>query len=396
MKNKLVTLAFLLMLAAFVTVLALPADEESIARENRTRSTPPPLNTDTVFSGSFASGFESFIGDSIGYRSFFTTLAQNADSYKGFTPETGRIISTNKDIGTGTTQKQTLLVADNAIIEMFSKNPEQEKVYAETVNEFAAKLPNDIKVYNMIIPTQLSFKEPIYKNLQDDQQKAIESIYSMLDESVTPIDAYSALGEHKDEYIYFRTDHHWTQRGAYYAYRAFMDAEGGESVDINNFESNTFSGFLGSLYDKVNDPSLSIVPDTVEWFDVDPEDHVKTVMHAIDENGKYITYKTPIYVKEKANYSFFLGGDHAVAEMKNSDNPDGKTLVVIKESYSNALAPWLIKSYGTVVLVDPRNYKGKFEDILNEYSPDEVLITNYIFTTNFNDYCALMSGMYQD
>lgn len=394
MKNKLVIGAFVLMLAAFVTVIALPADEASIIAENRPRATVPPLNGETVFSGEFASGFESCLGDSVGYRSFFTALSKSMETYKGFVPKTGQIVSTNKDIGTGTTQKQTLLVADNAIMEMFIKDTEQEKLYAEAVNHYARKLPENIKLYNMIIPTQLSFQEPIYKNLQDDQQKAIKSIYEKLDESVAKVDAYSEIEQHTDEYIYFRTDHHWTQQGAYYGYRAFMSAEGGNAVDINDFEKHSISGVLGYLYEKVNDASVVTVPDTVEWFDVDPDGHIKTVMHAIDEEGNFITYGNSMYDKSKASYSFFFGGDHSIIEMTNEDNPDGKTLVVLKESYSNALGPWLIKSYHKVVLVDPRSYKGKFEDIIDDYSPDEVLIANYIFTTNFEDYCELLKELY--
>ena len=84
MKNKTVIIAFVLMIAAFIVVLALPADKESIEAENRVMSTVPPLDSGTVFSGQFASGFESFIGDSIGFRSFFTRLAKQLEDQKGF------------------------------------------------------------------------------------------------------------------------------------------------------------------------------------------------------------------------------------------------------------------------------------------------------------------------
>lgn len=395
MKNKLVIGAFALMLGIFALILALPADEASIAAENRSRALLPSLNGETVFSGRFATDFESFVGDSMAYRSFFTSLSKSMESSRGFVPKTGQIVSANKDIGTGTTQKQTLLVADNAIIEMFVKNPEQEKIYAQTVNYYAQKLPENIKLYNMIVPTQLSFKKPIYKNLQDDQEKAISSIYEKIDESVTKVDVFGEIEPHSDEYLYFRTDHHWTQRGAYYGYSAFMSAEGGEKVDINDFEVNSIGGVLGYLYDKVNDASVMTVPDTLEWFDINSDGHIKTRMHSVDDNGEQITYGNSMYDQTKAGYSFFFGGDHDIVEMTNTKNPDGKTLVVIRESYANALAPWLINNYKKVVLVDPRGYKGTFNEILDEYTPDEVLISNYIFTTNFEDYCDLLKDMYK-
>ncbi|MCD8180063.1 MAG: hypothetical protein LUF26_01085 [Firmicutes bacterium] len=394
MKNKLVIGAFALMLAAFIVVLSLPADTESIEAENRTAATAPPLSEETVFSGEFASGFESFIGDSVGYRSFFTQLSKQIESLEGFTPDTGSVISANKDIGTGTTQKMTLLVADGAIMEMFERNEDNERVYTEMVNHYAEKLPEDIELFNMIIPTQLEFQEPIYKNLQDSQKDAIDAIYAGLDERVTAVDAYSALEEHKDEYIYLRTDHHWTPLGAYYAYRAFMSAEGGEAADKDDFESGAIQNFLGYLYDRVNSSDFEAEPDVIEWYDVDPDEHITTVMHGLDDDGNPTTYSGTMYDRTKANYSFFFGSDHPIVEMTNEDNTGGKTIVLLKESYSNALAPWLIKSYYKVILVDPRIYKGDFEDVLSDYSPDEVMIVNYILTTNFPDYCALLTDLY--
>ncbi len=394
MKNKLVIGAFVLMMAAFVTFLALPADKKSIEAENRTMSTAPPFTGETVFSGDFASGYESFIGDSVGCRSFFTRLSGRMESLKGITPGGGKVVSANKDIGTSTTLKQTLLIADGAIMEMFARNPEQEALYVDAVNHYAEKLPENIKLFNMLIPTQLEFKEPIYKNLQDSQSAAIDAIYESLDERVTKIDAVGALEERSDEYIYLRTDHHWTQLGAYYAYRRFMETEGGEAVDKDSFEVKKIQNVFGFLYDNINSDAEDVDPDTLEWYDLDKENHIRVVMYNLGEDGELNKYDGTMYDKKKKNYNFFFGSDHPVVEMTNDDNPDGKTLAVIKESYANALAPWLIKSYHKVVLVDPRIYKGNFQDIIDEFSPDETLITNYIFTTNFADYCDMLKNLY--
>lgn len=394
MKNKTVIIAFVIIIAAFIVVLALPADKESIEAENRVMSTVPPLDSGTVFSGQFASGFESFIGDSIGFRSFFTRLAKQLEDKKGFTPDTGKIISTNKDIGTGTTQKQTLLMVNNSIMEMFMRNPQHEQLYADTINHYAESLPESISLYSMIIPTQLEFQEPMYKNLQDSQKAAIDSIYEKLDGNVTAVDAYGALAPHRDEYIYFRTDHHWTPLGAYYAYREFMNANGGNAVNKDDFEANRIQNVLGYLYDRVDNPEIAANPDTIEWYDVDPDNRLDISMHDTDENGNPTTYNGTMYDRTKANYLFFFGSDHPVVEMTNDDIPDGKTLVVLKDSYSNVLAPWLINSYHKVVMVDPRIYRGNFRNIIDNYSPDEVLIVNYIFTTNFPDYCNMLKNMY--
>lgn len=395
MKDKLVIGAFALMIAAFIVVLAMPADKESVEKENRVMSTVPPLEGDVIFSGEFASGFESFVDDNIGARSFFTQLSKQFESIKGITSDTGKIISTNKDIGTGTTQKQTLLLLDNAIMEMFIRNPEAEKLYTDTINEYAEKLPENVKLYSMIIPTQLEFQESIYRNLQDSQKAAIEAMYEKLDSNVTPIDVYGALKEHSDEYIYFRTDHHWTPLGAYYAYCEFMKAAGGEPVNKDDFEMNKIQNVLGYLYDRVDQPEMAEVPDRIEWYDIDPDNHIKTAMYEVDENGNFTNYNGTMYDRAKANYLFFFGSDHPVVEMTNSDKTDGKTIVVMKDSYSNVFTPWLIKSYYRVIMIDPRIYKGHLQTILDTYSPDEMLISNYIFTTNFEEYCEMMRDIYK-
>lgn len=389
MKNKTTIAAFLLMLAVFTVMLLLPADKESVEKENRPMSTMPALSEETVFSGELASGVESVIGDNIGFRSFFTKLSSLIEGSKGFVPKTGEIISTNKDIGTGTTQKQTLLLVDNAIMEMFIRNDSQEELYAQTVNGYARMFGGNIKLYSMLIPTQLSFREPMYKNLQDDQQEAINSIYEKLDRNITAVDAYSALESHSDEYVYFRTDHHWTQLGAYYAYRAFMDAAGSEAVSKDDYEQNKISGVLGYLYDKVNRAEIASQPDTIEWFDINKNPHIFVKMY--DET--LTPYNGVMYDRSKASYDFFFGSDHPVTEMVNENNLGGKTIVVMKESYANVFAPWLIESYHRVVLVDPRIYGGDFQTMIDNFAPDELLIMNYVFTTNFPDYCVLMDKL---
>lgn len=394
MKNKLIIGGFLLMLAAFVAVFALPADEKSIESENRTMTELPTLSRSNIFSGKFASQFEEFTGDNIAFRSYLTTASKQLDGIKGITPHAGAVISTNKDIGTGSTIKMTLLFTEDAVMEMYRKNSATEKMYTDAVNLYAKKLPENIELYNMLIPTQLEFQKPIYKNLQDSQSEAIEEMYGMLDERVKSVNVLDTMKEHMDEYIYLRSDHHWTPLGAYYAYREFMLTEGSHSVKNTDYEKHEIKGFLGYLYDRVNTPGIAKQPDTIEWYDVDTESSIDVKMHKI-VGGKLTEYDGVMYDEEKQNYSFFFGSDHPIVEMTNSKNAGGKTIVVIKDSYANAFAPWLITSYAKVVLVDPRIYKGGFDTILKKFEPDEVLIMNYIFTTSFPDYCDMLKNLYK-
>ena len=394
MKNKLLIGAFCVMLAAFAALLALPADKKSIEAENRAMTEMPALNRTNVFSGKFASQFEEFIGDNIAFRSALTAASRQLDGAKGITPHDGAVISTTKDIGTGSTIKMTLLFTEDAVMEMYRKNSATEKMYTDAVNLYAEKLPENIELYNMLIPTQLEFQKPIYKNLQDSQSEAIEEMYAKLSGRVKTVNVLDTMKEHMDEYIYLRSDHHWTPLGAYYAYREFMLTEGSHSIKNTDYEKHEIKGFLGYLYDRVNTPGIAKQPDTIEWYDVDKEDSIDVKMHKIVD-GELVEYDGVMYEEEKQNYSFFFGSDHPIVEMTNRKNAGGKTIVVIKDSYANAFAPWLITSYGKVVLVDPRIYKGSFDDILKKFEPDEVLIMNYIFTTSFPDYCDMLKNLYK-
>lgn len=395
MKNKLVIGAFLLMLAAFVTMLALPADKASIEAENRAMSEMPRINRENIFSGKFASEFESFTDDNISFRSWFKAVSNLLDAAKGITPDKGSVISANKDIGTGSVIKMTLLFAKDTVMEMFMKNADAEKQYTEAVNLYAQKLPENIRLYSMIIPTRLEFEEPIYKNLQDSQSEAIGDMYGMMDERVEAVNVCDALLEHSDEYIYLRSDHHWTELGAYYAYCEFMKATEDEGVKNNDYEKHEIKGVLGYLYDRVTTPGIAKTPDTIEWYDVDPNRKIKVVMHSLDDAGNLTDYDGVMYDETKQNYNFFFGSDHPVVEMTNEENDGGRTIVVIKDSYTNAFAPWLIKSYKKVILVDPRIYEGDFDLLLEKYNPDDVLIMNYIFTTNFSDYCRMLKNLWK-
>lgn len=398
-------------MAAGCTVLMLPADTASVYSENRTPATMIPVNLENIKSGKLMTNFEDYLGDNLGFRSELTSISAWLENTKGIENELGKIVSTNKDIGTSAVQKSGLLVVNNTVMEMFMKNRSAEEKYIETVNFFADEL-KDIKLYSMIIPTQLEFQEPMYSNIEDSQKETIDYIYENLDDSITTVDAYSMLKEKADEYIYFRTDHHWTARGAYYGYCAFLKAASGdenwqindseyeegtdpftitdyENININGLKHHKIDNFLGYLYKQAQTPELANTPDTIEWFDTNDDEKI-TLTNSGLRDGDRVEYKGVLFDEEKDNYSVFMSGDQPLSVITNDRIPDGKTIIILKDSYANAFVPWLINNYNRIVLVDPRTCTDNLRDIIDEYEPDECLIMNYIFTTTFEDYCQLM------
>ncbi len=395
MRKYIVTVLFVLLLAGAAAVCFGPADTESITAENREAAAMPELSLDTVVSGEFAGGFDSYVNDNIGLRGRLMELSGAVKSCFGFTPRlVGKVISTTSDIGTGETLDSSLMLIDSKIMEMFSDKPEAENSYAEALVNIAETLPDGVEMYSMLVPTQLEFEDPLYSNAQDSQKSCIDAINERLGSKITPVDVYSALAE-ADGYLYFKTDHHWTMDGAYCGYEAFMNSAGGEAVSKDGFERKEKNDFYGTLYLKarsqLNDPE----PDTLVYYDVEEKTDLEIVMRAEYEDGSALEYGegSGVFNDEKDDYLFFFGGDQPLIEITNNDIPDGKTIIVIKDSYANALVPWLVNSYGRVVMIDPRSFEGSLKEEIERYEADEVAVVNYVFTTTFTDYCALLNGL---
>ena len=158
---------------------------------------------------------------------------------------------------------QGLYIYKNAAYELCGASDEAGKDYAAAISEFKKSAP-DFTVYNMVVPTHTEFGIPqrlaseIYTQ---SQSQNIKTIYSSYTEDVKPINCYNALCRHKDEYVYFNTDHHWTGLGAYYAYQAFCEQTGQQALALTDCTEQTIEGFEGSFYSA--DASLS--PDSVHY-----------------------------------------------------------------------------------------------------------------------------------
>ncbi len=114
------------------------------------------------------------------------------------------------------------------------------------------------------------------------------------------------------------------------------------------------------------------------------------------QNGEEEKYSSPIFNEEYSDgYRFFLSGDNPFVELTNKNNPTGKTIVIVRDSFANAFAPWIIDNYKKVILIDPRSYKEDFSVVLEEFKPDEVLIMSYIFSAAFDGYGDLLTDLYR-
>ena len=174
------------------------------------------------------------------------------------------------------------------------------------------------------------------------------------------------------ERLYYRTDHHWTSEGAYRAYCLLMEELGQSSVPRDDFTVEQISGFYGTSYSK---SGLWLTePDTLELW-TDPAMQAVTTVY--DANRDSVTQEGVFfreYLKAADKYPVFLSGNHARVHIEtNADS--GKRLLVIKDSYAHALAPFLAEEYSTIDLIDLRYFKQQtISSWLEENPADEILL----------------------
>ncbi len=294
--------------------------------------------------------------------------------------------------------RKDITVADGRGMECIKLSEKETADYADIINGYAEAVP-EAEVYSLVVPTSAEFYAP--KELYPHQTEAIRRIYESYTEAVTPVNVTDALSKHADEYIYFLTDHHWTQRGAYYAYRTFADLKGMGFGELWEFEKTESKDFYGSFAKILKGTSA------YEQLDIDGDVLEKYYPH----RKCSICVYNDMYMKMPAaeigpfndkdnTYSAFLYGDTPLTVI-NTGLDTGKSLAVIKDSYGNAFSLWAASNYDTVYVIDPRGYDGynkeyesfnlrKFYELVKF---DDLLVVNYPGSIKSDEMRAAMRAM---
>ena len=264
--------------------------------------------------------------------------------------------------------------------------------YAGAVNNLAEALGQDVRTFSLVTPNGGEFYSPESMHEGLHSQKAmIDLCYENLQSDVIPVDAYSALAQHADEYLYFRTDHHWTQLGAYYAYTKFCEAAGFEAEPLDSFQTGEYQNFVGSMYTFTSGYPQSQVlkdnPDTLTYYLPQVETHAKYYADATLQNGVPISVVYTKLSEQTTNkYLCFIGGDTPVCIIDSA--AEGGVCMVLKESYGNAFVPFLTSHYSKIIVIDPREFNRDGKPSLDlaafaaEQGVDDLLVINYPYTVN--------------
>lgn len=251
--------------------------------------------------------------------------------------------------------------------------------YASYVNAYKSDLGENVNVYSMVIPTPCSYYMPDkYKNLIGSEQGNIDNINQYLD-GVEPVNVYDILGQHTDELIYPRTDHHWGAIAAYYAAQEFASVAQVPFRDISQFEKITKPGYVGTLYGYSGDIVLKDNPEDFVYY-APQEDYTTTYYNSDMSNertGRLLINLEK--VKPVSWYLVYMGSDDRITHIQTSAR-NGRTLCIVKDSYGNALTPYFMDSFEDIYVIDMRYFKPNAISFMKEHNVTDVLFAMNTFS----------------
>lgn len=419
----------ILMLVGLVSIF--DQDETYSESERRALKTAPRITFSGLLDGSYFSDFEDYYADTFPGREslmadnsalngfyyfggltdgdgaslildFSSNGANQGEALQAEGETLGEADDEDQKTADPVTEKlgSVLLMGDRAFDVPYATN-ERIIRYAGAVNAIADTLGDEVRTFWMPVPNSAEFyTEEQYHTGVNSQYDMFQLGRENLTDRVTYVDAYTVLAGHTEEYLYFRTDHHWTHLGAYYAYTALCEAAGFEPESLDRFETGQWDDFVGSMYTyAANYPQAKVLkenPDTVHYWkpyvactstyysDTSMSDPVST--GTICRIGENVTNK----------YLTFMGGDHPVTIVETE--AEGPCILVIKESYGNALISWLTSHYSRIILIDPREYFAGNEDIdladfARDQGVDQCLIVNYPMMLNSEGYITHLENL---
>lgn len=355
MKNKLPFITgftFILYIFAFFGLQLLAKDRTFSELENRNLSSKPEFTMSALVDGSYGKAFETYIADQFPLRNQFISTKAYSELFLQKKDNNGVYIG-----------------KDDYFLQDF-KSPDLDLALrnANYINELA----KGFHVYVGLAPTAtkvLEDKLPIYATPYDEELY-ISTFYNNLSEQVMKLDFLNALKMHQDEYIYYKTDHHWTTLGAYYAYTEFCKSAGIVPLSLNDFKIEEVSNsFYGTLFSKGNFTFAS--PDAVQLFH---PNQVETVEVSYEGSGKTTsTLYEYSHLDTKDKYSIFLDNNHPLIKITTSVK-NGRKLLVIKDSYANCFIPFLTNHFEEIQILDLRLMTAPVTTLAKESGITEIFL----------------------
>ena len=363
------TALFCAFLGVFLAANAVSPDAEFSPMENRYLQQLPKPTVKTVFNGSFMGDFETYVTDQFVGR----------DGWISAKSRTEKLLGKRENNGVYFCAKDTLITRFDA--------PDPKKLTSNLsyVEQFAEKAPGT--VYFSLIPTQACiWADRLPAGAPNASQIDVLSQAQAAVPGATWADLYTPLSAHAGEDIFYRTDHHWTSLGAYYGYAALCESMGLTPVPLSDYTKTTVTeDFYGTVFSSSG--VRWIRPDAIDLYV--PDDGITVTSHTYDAQGRPVEEPRALYdrsyLEVKDKYSLFLGGQQPLAVVKTS-NADAPKLLIVRDSYTDSLVPFLTAHFSEIHLIDLRYYKFSASDYMAEHGIDTALVLYSVpnFVTDSN------------
>jgi len=324
--------------------------------EKRELQTRPEISITKVLDGRFQKKYESYLRDQFPGRDHWVSFQTDMELFMGKNEIHNVYIGKNHYLLEHYTEKEF--------------DPQQISKNLQALEKFVGKAKQNADVHVMMVPTKswvlrekLPAFAPHYK-----EQKYYDALQQKLEKEDVLISVEPVLDAHKEEEIYYRTDHHWTTLGAWYAYEQYTKAVGGDlqrAQGKKKFRCIS-KDFYGTTYAKIN---YARQADKIEIYE--PADKLRVVYNMGEKKTK--TLYDVSFLKTADQYSVFTGGNQAVLEITGGIK-NGKTLLLIKDSFANSILPFLAEDYEKLVVVDLRQLNVSGDRLLEMFSPTDILI----------------------
>ncbi|MBQ7691860.1 MAG: hypothetical protein IJT30_11820 [Muribaculaceae bacterium] len=256
--------------------------------------------------------------------------------------------------------------------------------YAQVANDLHKVLGDSVRLYCMPIPSAAEFYTPTAaSDWVRSQRPAISNIFSHLAKGVTPVNVYTTLGEHAAEPIYSRTDHHWSPLGAYYAAKQFARVAGVPFRDLKAYDAHTVPDYVGTMYTYTKDEAVKNSPEDFVYYTPRNARYTTTQITYTVKKKRVVSETPPtasqffVPFKGASAYCTFMGGDYNTTWVKTNVN-NGRRLLVVKDSFGNAIPGYLFFSFEQVHVIDFRYFNRNVVDYVRENAITDVLMANVI------------------
>lgn len=412
--NKLYLLAVGLLFVSAAAVLDFFPRSTYSELEKRELAVFPAFSADSLRSGAFTRVVSVWFSDTEPFRDEFMTLNMMVKGWQrlklGKDDVTFHAVtpSVHQEQGVdsaGVAESPALLAEENARIASagiviagdgervralmaFGGGTSACKGYAEAANLYAETFGPDVRVYLMVIPTAIEFYCPEKaRRCTRPQRPVIDDAHARLTSGVRAVDAYTALSAHAAEDIYLRTDHHWAPLGAYYAAREFARVAGVPFRDLSAYERRAVRRYVGSMYGYSKDISLKNAPEDFVFYV--PRDVTYTttyVDYTVDRDFRITGEGKPhrgLFFQHYRDgnsgaYCTFMGSDMRVTRVETSA-PGNRRLLILKDSFGNALPGYLFYSFQQIHVVDSRYFLKNMKAYVAENGITDILFANNIF-----------------